>query len=87
MSVLHAHSLLKQNMSVKLEKGMPAQIETEDDLLFNGFCQEVSYKDYPAQNVRLYAIECSDLHYLVDKRIYVRGFVNQSCGAIVKDNG
>ena len=28
---------LKTNMSVKLEKGMPAQIETEDDLLFNGF--------------------------------------------------
>ena len=39
---------LKTNMSVKLEKGMPAQIEAEDDLLFNGFCQEVEYKDYPA---------------------------------------
>ena len=75
---------LKTNMSVKLEKGMPAQIEAEDDLLFNGFCQEVEYKDYPAQNVRLYAITCSDLHYLVDKRIYVRGFVNKNCGAIVK---
>ncbi len=75
---------LKTDLTVKLEKGMPVSVETEDDVLFAGFVQEASLKDYQERNTRLYSINCSDLHYLVDKRVYVRGFVNETCGEIIK---
>lgn len=75
---------LKTDLNTVLEKGHPVSVETESEELFNGFIQEATYKDYPTSNARLYAINCSDLHYLVDKRTYVRGFENKTCGEIVK---
>ena len=75
---------VKGTLSDTLEKGMPILVNDGDDLLFKGFVNSTKHRDYPVQNVRLYEVDCVDMHYLVDKRVYVRGFVDTSCGEIVK---
>lgn len=75
---------IKTDININLQKGMRTRVESTGDTLFNGFINSATHKDYPVQGVRVYAIECVDLHYLIDKRVYVRGFVDQMCGDIVK---
>lgn len=75
---------IKTNININLQKGMRTRVESTGDTLFNGFINSATHKDYPVQGVRVYVIECVDLHYLIDKRVYVRGFVDQMCGDIVK---
>lgn len=75
---------VKTSLSDTIAKGMPIRITDGDDLLFRGFINSTKHRDYPVQDIRLYEVDCTDMHYLVDKRIYVRGFVDTSCGDIVK---
>jgi hypothetical protein len=81
---------LKTDFYCLCEKGMTVSLyeldeETEEmTVYFNGVVNDVKYKDYYNQNVRLQSINCSDMHYFVDKRIWTRGFVNETCGNIVR---
>ena len=81
---------IKSDFYRSVEKSMPIEIlDVNDndevlDVLFVGFVDSATHKDYYNQNVRIYTVKGKDLHYLIDKRVWVRGFVNETCGAIVK---
>ena len=81
---------IKSDFYRSVEKSMPIEIlDVNDndevlDVLFVGFVDSATHKDYYNQNVRIYTVKGKDLHYLIDKRVWVRGFVNETCGAIIK---
>lgn len=76
---------LKTDFYGVIEKGMMVTIyESEDKVLFAGVVNDVAHKDYYEQNVRIQNIKCADLHYLADKRIWTRGFVDVTCATIVR---
>lgn len=75
---------LKTPISTVLEKGMRVQVQDGNDLLFRGFVSSATHREYPTHGIKLYDVSCVDLHYLVDKRVYVRGFTDKLCGDIVK---
>ncbi len=54
------------------------------DIVFAGFVNSSSHKDYVAQNVRVHQIDAVDNHYLLDKRVWVRGFTAATAGHIVR---
>ena len=81
---------LKTDFYCPLEKGMTVSLYEMDEttqemtIHFSGVINDVKYKDYYNQNVRIQSVSCSDMHYFVDKRVWTRGFVNETCGAIVR---
>lgn len=81
---------LKTDFYCLIEKGMTVALYEANELgvitklHFAGVVNDSKYKDYYNQNVRIQSISCSDMHYYTDKRVWTRGFVNESCGAIVR---
>lgn len=75
---------LKTDLSVTFEKGNYVEIHHEDNIIYRGYISSVTHKDYYARNVRLHQIDTVDNHYLVDKRVYIKGHIDTSAGDIVK---
>ena len=75
---------LKTDLSVELKKDDYVEIYQQETVIFRGCISAVTYKDYYERDVRLHQIDAVDNHYLVDKRVYVKGHTDKTAGEIVK---
>lgn len=66
-----------------IKKGMKVEILDElGTVMFRGHVDSAKSKDYRLGN-RQYSVQCIDFHYLVDKRVWSRGFVETFSGDVV----
>lgn len=76
---------------VRFSKGQRVTIKDDDNVatLFDGYIEQTSEEwisdEYGSGANLKHAVVCVDHHYLADKRIIARSYINKSAGDIVKD--
>lgn len=66
-------------------RGMPVKIyDLDDNLIFAGFIDAPGRGELSTSGLR-HDITCMDNHYLADKRLVVKAYVNQTAGYIARD--
>ena len=65
------------------KKGNPVRIEHNGNLLFRGFVEISRKQPISDTGQYIHQIDCTDMHYLADKRIAALAEVNTSAGSVV----
>ncbi len=80
-------TVIDMDNSKSFKKGQPIYIyDNEDELIFSGVidsCKKL--RPFTSNSIFYHSIECVDWHYLADKRVIAKAYVEQTADFIIND--
>lgn len=77
--------IVVDDVGVHYSQGQPVVITDNLAIIYAGYIDKSSEKKLSGNTMVLHTITCKDMHYLADKRIIAKAYIDMFAGDIVKD--